>query len=290
MRPSRPQMQSFARHWPTGRPSVTTMLVALTVAAASAQWVFALFDRSEFLAQQALRDWLALSVGAVRDGAWWQFFSFTLLHAGPLHLLANVLVLYFAGREVEPIVGAHHFFGLYVLGNLCGGVAQWAAMAGGLVPGAAVLVGVSAGAAAVLAAFSTILPELEVTLLLFFVLPLRVRAKALGVGVALFASLLWLAQAGAEIGPVAMLAGSAVGWLYVRRLGFGNPLAFQRYLFARRQRTACLQRMPAGQFISQEIDPILDKISREGIHSLSRTERRVLEQGREKIAAKTTRR
>jgi hypothetical protein len=35
-----------------------------------------------------------------------------------------------------------------------------------------------------------------------------------------------------------------------------------------------------------EIDPILEKISREGMRSLSRSERRLLDQGREKFIAK----
>ena len=47
--------------------------------------------------------------------------------------------------------------------------------------------------------------------------------------------------------------------------------------------------MNADQFIRAEIDPILEKISREGMHSLSRAERKILEQGRGKIATKTAR-
>ena len=44
--------------------------------------------------------------------------------------------------------------------------------------------------------------------------------------------------------------------------------------------------MTPAEFISREIDPILDKISREGIHSLTRAERKILEKGREKIERK----
>jgi hypothetical protein len=47
--------------------------------------------------------------------------------------------------------------------------------------------------------------------------------------------------------------------------------------------------MTPEQFISAEIDPILDKISREGMHSLSRAERKILEKGREKIATRAGR-
>jgi hypothetical protein len=44
--------------------------------------------------------------------------------------------------------------------------------------------------------------------------------------------------------------------------------------------------MSADQFISEEVDPILEKISREGIQSLSWTERRTLTKAQEKITGK----
>jgi hypothetical protein len=43
--------------------------------------------------------------------------------------------------------------------------------------------------------------------------------------------------------------------------------------------------MSAGQFVAEEIDPLLEKISRQGLASLSRRERRLLDQAREKMLA-----
>jgi membrane associated rhomboid family serine protease len=261
------------------------MLVAASVAAASGQWLFVLFDQGEVLQQAMLREWLALSAETARAGHFWQFLTFALLHAGPFHLLGNMLVLYFAGREVEPIVGRQHFLGLYVLGNAVGGVTQWAAMAAGLAPADATLVGVSAGVAGVLVAFATILPQLEITVMLLFVIPLRMRVKTLGLATVVGSGALTLVPGAASVGPWAMLAASLVGWIYVRQLGFGQPLWVQRWLFERRQREARLARMPAGQFMDEEVDPILEKISRDGVGSLTRAERRILDRGREKLAA-----
>jgi hypothetical protein len=73
----------------------------------------------------------------------------------------------------------------------------------------------------------------------------------------------------------------------VKRLGFGNPMAIERYLFDRRQHAARIERMPADQFIREELDPILEKISREGRGSLTRAERKLLQMGRQKLDAKT---
>lgn len=279
-------MQPFARHWPSGRPSLTAMLMVISVVTACVYWSVFLFDRGDFIARGPLIDWVALHGASVSSGRWWQFVSFMLLHPNPLHLVANMMVLYFAGREVEPIIGLKHFSALYLLGNLAGGVAQWGAIRSGLSPADSYLVGVSAGVAAVLSAYATILPELEVTLLLFFVVPFRVRAKTLGLAVFFGAGLLWCFVPAIEIGPVAILAGSAVGWTYAKQLGFGNPMAVERYLFEKRQHAARLERMPAEQFIREELDPILEKIAQSGSRSLTRAERKLLEKGREKLAAR----
>lgn len=287
MRSSRSQMQPFARHWPRGRPSATAVMVAASLAAACVQWGFVLLSHgSETRTEHEVAQWFGLDGSSLHDGHWWQFLSFLLIHPNPLHLLANMLVLFFAGREVEPIIGLRHFTALYLCGNLIGGLAQWGAISLGLAPATPALMGVSAGVAAVLAAYATILPELEVTLLLFFVIPLRVRAKVLGVGTLLLAGLLWVAQTATEVGPAAMVAGCAFGWAYVKRLGFGNPMAIERYLFDRRQHAARIERMPVEQFIREELDPILEKISRQGCRSLTRAERKLLEKGRAKLSAK----
>ena len=282
MRPSRRQTQPFTRPWSAGRPSATAVLLALNVGAFVMQIAvkILLSDKGN---QGLVEERLALSGAGIAAGHLWQFFTFQFIHNGPLHLLPNMLLLFFVGREVEPIVGARHFLAIYGLGNLVGGILHWAVMPD--VP----LVGASAGVAAILVAFSTILPELEVTMHLFFVLPLRLRAKHLTLALALICGLLWITLTVPQTGPVAMLAACIPGWLYVKQLGFGNPLLFQRFIFDRRQREARMDRMSIEQFVSAEIDPILDKIAREGMHSLSRAERRILEKGREKIAAKTTR-
>lgn len=289
MASSRSQTQPFARHWPSGRPSATAMLLAASVAVASAEWLCFVLDRSETITPVWLSDVLALHGPAFAQGHWWQFASFVLLHPNPFHLLANMLVLWFAGREVEPIVGVRHFTALYLLGNLFGGLAQWSAFASGLAPVGAYLAGVSAGVAAVLAAYATILPELEVVLLLFFVLPLRVRAKTLGLGMVAAAGVLWLMQPGSEVGPAAILAGCVVGWAYAKQLGFGNPMALERYLFDKRQHAARIERMPADQFIREELDPVLEKIARTGRGSLTRAERKLLEKGCAKLTARDVR-
>jgi membrane associated rhomboid family serine protease len=276
MRPSRRQLQPLVRRWQTGRTSATALAFALSAGAFGAQIIVETFFPGAS-SQNILRAWLALDDSVIQSGQWWKFLSFGLLHAGPVQLLANLLLLFLAGRELEPIVGPRHFTAIYALGNIIGGLAHWTVMRW------QPLMGISAGVAAILVAYTTILPELEVTCHLLFVLPVRIRAKHLAWALLAVCGLCWYTRAATEIGPVGMIAGAVFGWAYVKQLGYGNPLAIQRYIFDRRQRAARLARMNPEQFIALEIDPILEKIAQQGVKSLTRAERKVLEQGRDKL-------
>lgn len=44
------------------------------------------------------------------------------------------------------------------------------------------------------------------------------------------------------------------------------------------------EEVPSEEFISKEVDPILDKISAHGIQSLTERERKILEKARSKMA------
>jgi hypothetical protein len=51
-----------------------------------------------------------------------------------------------------------------------------------------------------------------------------------------------------------------------------------------RTKEATREELPAEEFLSKEVDPILDKISAHGIQSLTERERRILEAARERMA------
>ncbi len=280
MRPSRRQTQPFLRRWPVGRPSVTALLVALSFGAYVAQALLE-YMLAEHEQGNLLWEWLALDRAGIAAGEYWKFLSYSLLHFNPVQVLANMLVLFFAGREVEQIVGGRKFLLIYGVGTLLGGVVSWLALPG--LP----MVGTTPAVVAVFLAFATILPELEVTWNIFYVLPLRLRAKWLALALVGVGVVMWATRIPPAIGAPGMVAAGIFSWFYVKQLGYGNPLAIQRFIFDRRQRAARLDRMSADQFICAEIDPILEKISREGMQSLSRAERKILALGREKIAGRT---
>lgn len=283
MRHSRRQLQTFIRPWVGERPSATAVLIALSIGAFCAQMVTELVLGDRHGGKDLFFRWLALDGAGIHAGDYWRFFTFPLIHHDPLHLLAGMLLLFFAGREIEPIVGPRHFLAIYLGGVFVGGVSHW------LVMPEFPLTGVAAGAVAVFAAYATILPELEVVVHLFFVLPLRLRAKYLALALVCLCGVCWLTYTAPVIGPLGMIVASFYAWVYAQQLGFGNQLSIQRYIFERRQRAARLERMSPEQFLSTEIDPILEKISTRGMSSLTRTERKILKQGSGKLAGKSAR-
>ena len=52
----------------------------------------------------------------------WSLVTYMFLHAGVLHLLFNMLWLYWFGQLFLSLYSARHFRGLYILGGLCGGL------------------------------------------------------------------------------------------------------------------------------------------------------------------------
>ena len=84
----------------------------------------------------------------------------------------------------------------------------------------------------------------------------------------------------------AYLGGMVAGWFYAHLLGFGRASIVQRAFRQRRAEVDRYRAMTPEQFISEEVDPILDKISREGMQSLTWQERRTLARAQEKIAEK----
>jgi rhomboid family protein len=275
MRLSGRKSTSFTRRW-TQRPRVVLLgLIGVNIAAFMAQLFLDAYQPG------FVREYLGLSHRGVSAAYGWQFFTAIFLHEGPWHLIGNTFVLYLLGRDVESIIGQRQFLLLYLAGAVTGELGHLF-----LMPATSVLFAASGGAIAVLVAYATILPELELTSMLFLVLPVRLKAKYLAYGA--FALALWgvtLDRNGA-IAHSAYLGGSAAGWIYAHLLGFGRASILQRALRQRRAEADRLRAMTPDQFIAERVDPILDKISREGLQSLTRSERRTLAEAQEKIADK----
>lgn len=275
MRLSGRKPSSFTRHWKQQPRVILLGLIGANVGAFVAQLFLEAYQPG------FVRDYLGLSDSGVRAAYGWQFFTAFLLHDGPWHFAGNMLILYLLGRDVESIIGQRQFFFLYLAGVGAGELGHLF-----LMPSTSVLFAASGGVAAVLVAYATILPELELTSMIFFPLPIRLKAKHLAYGAVALAIWGVTLDRNGTVAHSAYFGGIVAGWLYAHLLGFGRASIFQRALRHRRVEAERYRAMTPEQFISKEVDPILDKISREGLQSLTWNERRTLARAQEKIAEK----
>lgn len=275
MRLSGRKTSPFTRPWTQRQRVVLLTLIGLNVGAFVAQMLLEQHEKG------FVREFLGLSMTGVQNAYAWQFLTAAFMHDGPWHLLGNMVVLYLLGRDVESILGQRHFFFLYAAGAIAGELGHLS-----LMPTTAVLLGASGGVAAVLMAYATILPELELTAMMFFVIPLRLKAKYLAYGAVALSGILLVIDRHGTVSHSAYLGGCAAGWLYAHLLGFGRPSFVQRALRQRKAKAERYLQMSPEQFIVEEVDPLLEKISRGGLQSLSRAERRTLARAREKLAEK----
>jgi membrane associated rhomboid family serine protease len=287
------------RHYmrqPTFRPiwSATVVLLVVNVVAFILQNVLYRFTTIP------VDGWFALSVGGLQHGFVWQLLTYQFMHGGLLHLLLNCWAIYVFGREVEETLGVKSFLTLYFSSGVIGGLFQ--GLAGVLLGGAyaAPVVGASAGAFGLVAAFATLYPERPLMLLLFFIIPVSMRAKFL----LLFSALLTvfgLVFPMDNIAHAAHLGGMITGLVFVRyaihwnwhwpRLRRARSQPVRPLVHAQRRASAPWgqkqggvdEDLPPDEFLSKAVDPILDKISAHGIQSLTERERRILQTAREKM-------
>src|SRR5437879_13339967 len=218
-----------------------------------------------------MRDYLALSNRGIHDAYAWQFVTATLLYGSPWHFLGNMLGLYILGRDLESILGQRHFLYLYLAGAIGGELGHLF-----LMPADSVLVAASAGVSAVFVVYATSLPDLELTATRFFMVSLHLKAKHLAYGVIALGLVLVCVDRKGTVSHSAYLGGCAAGWLYAHLLGFGRPSFLQRFLRQQRAEAERYAQMSIAQLMCEEVDPLLEKISRYGLISLSRNERRRL--------------
>jgi membrane associated rhomboid family serine protease len=272
MRLSGRKASRFTRSWAPPQRIVLLSLIGLNAAAFVVQLVLTSWN------QPFVLEYLGLSDRGINDAYAWQFFTAPLLHNNIWHFAADMLVLYFIGRDVEAIIGQRQFLFLYLFGAFSGELGHLF-----LMPSDCVLFGASGGVAAIFIAHATILPELEMRTLLLFMVPVRLKMRRLAQIALVGAVALLLYDRSGAVGHSAFVGGAIAGWFYAHLLGFGRTSLLQRVLRQRRLEAARLQSMRADQFVAEEIDPLLEKISQRGLASLSRRERRLLEQAREKM-------
>jgi membrane associated rhomboid family serine protease len=97
----------------------------------------------------------------INSGGWWTLLTYQFVHAGWLHIVGNLLVLWVFGPSVEDRFGRWGFAAFYLLGGVLAGVLH------GLFQSHPVI-GASGSIAAVTGAFLVLFPRTHVKLFVFF--------------------------------------------------------------------------------------------------------------------------
>ncbi|MGH7476248.1 MAG: rhomboid family intramembrane serine protease [Longimicrobiales bacterium] len=229
----------------------------------------------------------------------WTPLTYMFVHAGFLHLLFNMIGLFFFGPPLEARWGSKEFVRFYLVCGLGG-----AAFSFIFAPQAAV-VGASAAVFGVLLAFAMNWPDAPIYI--WGILP--VKAKWLIAFLAAITLLSAFGGSGDGVAHFAHLGGFVAGWVYLKldpfgrtsggwrasataaprgRRGPGRTLGDRLRRLRPRTTLRVMQpgddpadRQPPRRRVDErvldEIDRVLDKISREGMSSLSPEEKRLLD-------------
>lgn len=282
--------------------SATVILVIINVAVFVLLTIFKYWQQAGYY---KLFPFIALSQDGLAHGFVWQLVTYQFMHGGPLHLLVNMLLVYFFGRTLEDALGSKTLLRIYLFSGVVGGLVQiiYQVIMHKLVgyPLGSV-VGASASGLGLLAAYAALFPHREITLLLFFFIPVSLRARTLlwiSFGLAVFGMIAPMGNVAEAAHLGGILTGLAYvywivqgsGWPSIRfKPAAGRPRVLvsapfpKKSFWQRSSKAVETDDLPPAEFISREVDPILDKISANGIQSLTDRERRILEAARAKMA------
>ena len=257
---------------------VTTMLVGLHIALAVIGCIL-------FAAGTSVLSYLQFDSTAVfYQGQVWRIITYAFVHppAGLLWFAVEMYMLFVFGREVERFLGQRAYVVLYLILLIAPSLllTTW-----GLWQPTA-LAGSPALHFGIFVAFATIYPRVE--------LFLRIMAKWFALILAAVYTLQLIAyHAWSDLAVVWTSIGAA--FLFVELRGAGPELAWWSNVKARigpKPKIRVLQRTHAHRAVEPDdvyasIDPILDKISKSGIGSLTANERQQLNRERERLLKKS---
>ncbi|MFH1069760.1 MAG: rhomboid family intramembrane serine protease [Candidatus Glassbacteria bacterium] len=209
--------------------------------------------------------------------ALWQFVTYMFVHGGLWHVLFNMFALWMFGSELESSWGSREFAVYFLVTGGCAGLLYFIFASGlplPLVSGSPfqVLIGSSGAIFGLLAAYGICFPDRQILFMLLF--PIKARYFVLLLAAIEF----YLAWQPSSVSNFTHLSGMLIGWIYLKKdWNFSNlpeRLADRR----RRKRIRLVEdRDEETRLEKNEVDRILDKILKEGLQSLTRRERKILD-------------
>ncbi len=221
---------------------------------------------------------LIATFGLIPRLAWsrffiWQFFTYMFLHGGLFHLFFNMYALWVFGCEVERMWGPRAFLRYYLITGVGAGIIHTLITPMSMVP----TIGASGAVLGVLTAFAMMFPDREITMLLFFILPVRMRARTLALlfaGISLFSGVIGSADG---IAHFAHLGGMLVGYLYLKIDWRWGALKKRFEDLQRKRRMRVIHKKEEErEKLRRLVDQVLDKANDVGMENLTRDEKLLL--------------
>jgi membrane associated rhomboid family serine protease len=218
----------------------------------------------------------------------WTFLTYMFVHGGLLHLLGNMLMLFVFGSAVETQMGSRAFL-LYYL--YCGVGAALLALGLSGLTAVPPFVGASGAVLGLGLAYATFWPDAE---LIPFPFPFPIRAKtfvAILAGVDVF---LAIRSNNDGVAHIAHVGGLIAGFVFFRLQSLSRrgpaapPRPVERVVMVQSGVPEASRPMPVAPTrqrrrvdadpVAAEVDRVLDKISAQGLGSLTAAERRFLDE------------
>ncbi|MDD5069285.1 MAG: rhomboid family intramembrane serine protease [Candidatus Omnitrophica bacterium] len=200
----------------------------------------------------------------------WQPISYMFVHYGFFHILMNMLMLWFFGKDLENIWGGEKFLQFYLF---CGIGAALCSLSIPVYWNAHVA-GASGAVFGVLVAYAFLFPEREI--LLFFIVPMKMKyAVLLFVGINLYNA---IASSFDGTAYFTHLGGGLFGYLYLKNSKIQRLLAFFSWSEFKENRynARIIKENRQKEAVRRKVDLLLDKIAVSGINSLTRQEKSFL--------------
>lgn len=202
----------------------------------------------------------------------WRIISYQFLHDGIGHIFFNMLILFFFGPMLEQLWGSKHFLRFYLICGAMGGI-FYPILVFFKVLGPNYLIGASGAIFGMLAAGGILFPRMRVFIMGIFPVPLGVLA-----GILALISILTLldAQGLNRGGEAAHIAGMAAGAVYVL---WGPVMQRMRH---KQTQGRWERKIVEQRDFHREVDRILTKVHDSGVGSLTRNEKKILQEATER--------
>jgi membrane associated rhomboid family serine protease len=214
--------------------------------------------------------------------AFWQLFTYMFLHGNFFHIFFNMFTLFIFGCDVERTMGSRRFLHFYFLTGIGAALFyiffNWNSHS--------TIIGASGAIYGILVAFAVLFPDRIVTLLLFFILPIQLKAKhlvAIFIGISVISGIQGQVFGTNDgIAHLAHLGGALIGYLFLKGRPMLDQLAISIHQQQQQQKiTSTLRKQQEIDRKRLEIDRILDRINQVGFDGITEKEKKVLKEASE---------